>query len=545
MTKHTWAPASAGRTRWRRGEALALVAITVVAAVLRFATLGTQSFDGDELYSVWLVSLPLDGLLETVPRTESTPHTYYLLAWAWTRVFGEGEAGIRSLSALAGTATVPLGAWAARRLLSARAGLVVGVLLALNPFMVSFSQQARAYALLGLACAVSFLLFVRALRTTSRREAMGWGLASAAAIAVHYFAVFFVVAEGAALLWRARGRRDQVARVSVACLPAIGVAVALAPLAYAQSDNPGHIEDIALARRVAQLPKALLVGFDAPAEVILAVIAVVLAIVAALPALREGTMGDHAVRLSLFVAGATVTVPLALAIAGVDYFSARYLIPVVLPIAAVVGAGAAIRAWALAATALMSLIFIAVDVAVPLDVRYQRTDWRGLSQAVGPASSARVVVISPASDRGPFEVYFGDALPLKAPEPVPEVVVAALATKGGFEAEVPSPPRPDGFRPLAGFRLVERRLAPTYTLLRFRAAFARRMTPRAAAALALDPDFDVSVWLQAPRSRRSSQGGLGGGRWRLTLRPTARSPSSDRTPRAPSRGLRARQAPRR
>ena len=36
------------------------------------------------------------------------PPLYYLLAWVWAEVSGLGAVGLRSLSALAGVATVPV-----------------------------------------------------------------------------------------------------------------------------------------------------------------------------------------------------------------------------------------------------------------------------------------------------------------------------------------------------------------------------------------------------------------------------------------------------
>jgi hypothetical protein len=76
--------------------------------VLRFATLDLQSFGFDEAFTVGpVLDGSLDDALDTIPRTESSPPLYYVLAWGWTRPFGLGEVGVRSLSALLGTALVP------------------------------------------------------------------------------------------------------------------------------------------------------------------------------------------------------------------------------------------------------------------------------------------------------------------------------------------------------------------------------------------------------------------------------------------------------
>jgi Dolichyl-phosphate-mannose-protein mannosyltransferase len=70
----------------------------------------------------------LGGMLRAIPQVEATPPLYYVVAWVWARVFGLDEPGIRSLSALAGTATVPVVYLAARELATRRIGLVAAAL---------------------------------------------------------------------------------------------------------------------------------------------------------------------------------------------------------------------------------------------------------------------------------------------------------------------------------------------------------------------------------------------------------------------------------
>ena len=85
-----------------------IVGLTLLGALLRFPTLDRQSYWLDELVTVSLLDRGLGDVLREVPRTEATPYLYYVVAWAWSSVFGLGEVGLRSLSALAGTLTVPV-----------------------------------------------------------------------------------------------------------------------------------------------------------------------------------------------------------------------------------------------------------------------------------------------------------------------------------------------------------------------------------------------------------------------------------------------------
>src|SRR4051794_41772454 len=89
-------------------------------------------------------------MLSTIPRTESTPPLYYLLAWVWAKLFGTGEAGLRSLSAVIGTATVPV-VWRAARgfFTTRRVALAAAALAAGDPDFLWDSPEARSYAPLG------------------------------------------------------------------------------------------------------------------------------------------------------------------------------------------------------------------------------------------------------------------------------------------------------------------------------------------------------------------------------------------------------------
>src|SRR5436305_15013005 len=94
-----------------RGRHLQLLAgIVLAGAALRFATLHVQSYWLDEVATVNLLHKGLSSMLSGVSAGESTPPLYYVVAWLWAKLFGTGEVGLRSLSAVFGSATIPL-AW--------------------------------------------------------------------------------------------------------------------------------------------------------------------------------------------------------------------------------------------------------------------------------------------------------------------------------------------------------------------------------------------------------------------------------------------------
>ena len=170
------APDTASSQWLTRERSLWLLAgIVIIGAAIRFSTLDQQSFWLDEATTWGIVSHGVGHVLSTVPKTESTPPLYYVLVWLWSRVFGAGDVGLRSFSALCGTLTIPV-MWAAgRRLASERIGLVAALVTAVNPLLFWYSQEARTYALLVLLSALSLLAFLRALEQPSTGRLVWWG----------------------------------------------------------------------------------------------------------------------------------------------------------------------------------------------------------------------------------------------------------------------------------------------------------------------------------------------------------------------------------
>ncbi|MGI9100747.1 MAG: glycosyltransferase family 39 protein [Solirubrobacteraceae bacterium] len=465
---------------------VALALVCVAGAALRVATLGTQSLWFDEAVTAQLVRMDLPGLLEAIPDSESSPPLYYVLAWLWSQLLGTGEVALRSLPALLGTATIPV-VWAlGRRLGGDRAGIAAAALVAVNPMLVWFSQEARVYALLALLGALSALLWLRALEAPRSARLAGWGVVAALALATHYFAVFLV---GPQALWLALRAPTLRARVAALALP-VAAAAALAPLAFGQrsNDSAAFISESGLVRRLAQVPKQFLVGYDAPLETLLA-IASALALLAGAAGLvrvlagRAGLPGRaraDALRLTAITAAALV-VPVLLALAGEDHVVTRNVLAALPLAAALLGAGvaaaAAVAPWPTAASfAAACGLALAAVVGVATDPALQRDDWRGAARALGTAESARVIVTSPGA-LVPLGYYLpGLRLLGAAPATAVEVDYVALALRRG--AARGSPPRPrHSPLPGPGFEVAGRTEAATFTVVRMRAPAPQPLAP--------------------------------------------------------------------
>src|SRR3954466_8223497 len=230
-----------------------LAGITLAGALLRFTTLDVQSYWLDEAATVNLLHKGFGGMISGVASGESTPPLYYIVAWLWAKVFGTSEVGLRSLSALFGTATIPIAYVLGRLVAGRRTGLVAAALCAFNPLLVWYSQEARSYALMILLTGLTLIALIKVLETPRTGRFAAWTLLSIAAIATHYYAGFLIGAETVWLLYRtqAKGR----ATISVAAVAA--AALALLPLALHQRSTgaAAFISASSIARRLAQIPK--------------------------------------------------------------------------------------------------------------------------------------------------------------------------------------------------------------------------------------------------------------------------------------------------
>ena len=461
------------------GSRAALAGLLALAAAVRFAGIGSQSLWLDEVVTAELVRKPFGDMLSTIPHSESTPYLYYVLLWPWIQVFADGEAALRSLSAVFGVATVAAIWAAARDLVSDRAGLAAGALAAVNPLLVWYSQETRAYALLALLCAVSFWCFARALRDP--RWLKWWALASVLALATHYFAAFTIVPEAIAIALVAGRTRAW----TVSCAAIGAAALALVPLVATQRRGGGAdwIGDISLGHRIAEIPKRFVAGEfgNQLGYVFWPILACALVALALLwTRSRDEEWRGGLMALAIGVTG--LAVPIALAIASLDYVFPRNLIGSLPPLLVAFAAGTTVsrapRAGAVVLGIVCALSALAV-VRIATDDRLQRDDWRSAAAELD-RHRARVVVVSPANEARTLR-WYGPNLP-DVVEPgvaTSEVAIAGLTRAPRDERPSPQPP--------PGFRTVRTIDGNTYRLIIAQAPAEAVVGPAAALGSALIP----------------------------------------------------------
>lgn len=394
----------------RHWFALLVICVTFAGAVLRFIMLG-ESYWYDEAVTVGLVRSSLGSMIHALPGTESTPPLYYGIVWVWGRIFGTSEVALRSLSAIIGAAAIPLAAAAGKEFFSKPAGALAGALVAASPFLVWYSQEARAYSLYAMLSTLSLLLFARALKVPSRGRVVWWALASALAIWSHYYAGFLVAAEALFLLVDRRTRRHLT-------LPLLGLAASTAiliPLLYRQARNGrnGWIAELSLRSRFEQATSWFL-GFPSHLWWVAATVGVLL-----LATILVADRRDRRVMLMLVALSViAVAVPLTTLVVGKDYWLYRNVIDAWIPLALALAGGVASRgrapSYARGVLALLSIAAVALLAMKATDVvsdPHKRADWRGLASCLGSAEPGRVFFVAPTYDAVVLKLYRSNVRP--------------------------------------------------------------------------------------------------------------------------------------
>jgi 4-amino-4-deoxy-L-arabinose transferase-like glycosyltransferase len=192
-------------------ELFGAVLVMLLAFGLRMVHVASRPLWYDEAFAVLYASLDHEGMIYgTVTPVAGAgaadvhPLLYYFSLHTWMGVVGHSPFAARFFSVVLGMVTVALlwrlAAWCFDR----QVGLVVGLLAAANPFHVAYSQEARMYALLGLAAVVAAWGLLRALDGGKRRWWALYAVGAALALYAHNLGAFVVL--GLNLLALARRR---------------------------------------------------------------------------------------------------------------------------------------------------------------------------------------------------------------------------------------------------------------------------------------------------------------------------------------------------
>lgn len=379
-------------------------AITVVGAGLRLYALGARSLWVDEALRYTLATISWPRFFFVLWSFEPWMPFYHILLRLWVHV-GDSELLLRLPSAVFGIATIPVLYALGKQLFDRKIGEIAAILIALHTIHIDYSQQAVAYSMMILFCALSSLFFLQAMAKDRTRDWLAYTVITVLATYVHFFAILLVPAHCASLPFFGRKRaakRFLIAAVliGIAFIPLMCAArVASAPAQYGW--RPG-VTPSALLRIFCAFAGAL---HTAAGALIAGLYAIALrSAVGAFNRARAECRRDRASWGFLFM---TAFVPLGLLVLA-SFFRPllvpRYILVGLPTFVVLVAAGIARLPQKSALVVMSSLLSLAVWQNYQYYTEFGREDWRQTVRYVlAAARPDDAIIVFPADARMAYE----------------------------------------------------------------------------------------------------------------------------------------------
>jgi mannosyltransferase len=205
--------------------AVTLIALTVLSVYVRTRSI-SGSFWMDEGLSVGIASHDLLDIPKVL-REDGSPPLYYMGLHLWMNLFGRTETAVHWFSLFASLLTIPSAMWAGWSLWGKRVGFVGAALCALSPFLTSYGEEARMYALMTLWALLATAFFLHAfVYRRGRFYVAGFALFQTLMLYTHGWGIFYGIAAFLALIliW---SRSEERRTLAIDGLAAFGAAAIL------------------------------------------------------------------------------------------------------------------------------------------------------------------------------------------------------------------------------------------------------------------------------------------------------------------------------
>jgi mannosyltransferase len=181
-----------------------LVALVLLGMALRLYGLDADSMWTDEIFTAERAQLDLPTLFSRLASGEGRGiqlPLLYVIAHFSVASLGTSEFVLRFGSMLVGSLSILLIYKLGEMLWSRDVGLAGAFLLAINPYHVQYSQEARHYALMTFLALMSSIFLIKAVQRNSPSLWLGFVVSTILSLYNHYFAFLFLPAQVVLVAW--------------------------------------------------------------------------------------------------------------------------------------------------------------------------------------------------------------------------------------------------------------------------------------------------------------------------------------------------------
>lgn len=180
-----------------------LIFILLLGSILRFYHVDFQSGWLDELHTIneSNPSFTFAEVYKAVFNGEQMPVLYFYIIYFLFKIFGYSVFVARMFSVVLGIVSIYTTYLLGKELLNKKVGMVSALLIAVNFFHISYSQEARPYIFLYLFTTLSFYYLIKFIKISNFRNAFLYGLFTGLMLYGHFFAIFSIFAQYLFLLF--------------------------------------------------------------------------------------------------------------------------------------------------------------------------------------------------------------------------------------------------------------------------------------------------------------------------------------------------------
>jgi mannosyltransferase len=173
--------------------AQSLIILTVVGFIFRFYNLGFNSLWLDEAATNSYAVMSIPDIWKSTAGGEFNPPLFYWIEHIML-MLGNNEAVLRFVPALFGVLTIPLIYFAGKEFMDRNVGIIAAAAFAFSPFLIFYSQEARAYSMMLFFVAFAMVFYFKALKTNEMKNWALFGILSAFAFWTHFYSFVIIAA---------------------------------------------------------------------------------------------------------------------------------------------------------------------------------------------------------------------------------------------------------------------------------------------------------------------------------------------------------------
>jgi 4-amino-4-deoxy-L-arabinose transferase-like glycosyltransferase len=174
-----------------------LLSLTLIGAFLRLYNLGYNSLWLDEVSTLNIAVKSIPDIWQAMTAGEFNPPLFYWVEHVML-IFGNSEVVLRFIPAVLGILTIPLIYLVGREFVDRNVGIIAAAAFAFSPFLIYYSQEARAYSMMLFFVTFSMVFYFRALKNNNIKDWALFGILSALAFWSHFYALVVI---GALILY--------------------------------------------------------------------------------------------------------------------------------------------------------------------------------------------------------------------------------------------------------------------------------------------------------------------------------------------------------